>query len=253
MAHVSDTGMAMSNASLRNSLGNYYQNVKSRDQTTWILWQCLCSQFCYDHNLFPSKYTIYRSDWVYVNKARSSDVLTAIATSLGSCNCRYDLELCSECMGWDPHCWWHKHAYWQSLLFTGNQTRSHFSIFSPSWKHSWHNINIVIATSTQYSGYQNKVLRCFVNVPWYAHNSDIHQDLGVETVASIIARYPISHENRLQHHVNEEASASRLLNVQHLIRRLKRTKPFGFAKQFDNWGIQWENLAPHHVNVFVLN
>jgi hypothetical protein len=59
----------------------------------------------------------------------------------------------------------------------------------------------------------------------------IHRDLGVETVASIIARHAISHESRLQHHVNEEAS--RLLNVQHLIRRLKRNKPFESVKQLD--------------------
>jgi hypothetical protein len=80
--------------------------------------------------------------------------------------------------------------------------------------------------------YQNKVLRCLVNAPWYARNSDIHRDLGVETVASIIARHAISHKNHLQHHFNEEAS--RLLNEQHLIRRLKRTKPFELVKQFDN-------------------
>jgi phosphopantetheine adenylyltransferase len=51
-----------------------------------------------------------------------------------------------------------------------------------------------------------------------------HRDIGVETVASIIVRHAISRENRLQHYVNEDVS--RLLNVQHLIRRLKRTKPF---------------------------
>jgi hypothetical protein len=61
--------------------------------------------------------------------------------------------------------------------------------------------------------YQNKVLRCLVNAPWYARNSNIHRDLGVETVTSIIARHALSHENRPQHHVNVEAS--RLLNVQH--------------------------------------
>jgi hypothetical protein len=80
--------------------------------------------------------------------------------------------------------------------------------------------------------YQNKVLRYLVNAPWYARKSDIHRDLGAETVTSIIARHAISHENRLQHHVNEEKS--RLLNVQHLIRRFKRTKPFGLVKHFDN-------------------
>jgi hypothetical protein len=80
--------------------------------------------------------------------------------------------------------------------------------------------------------YQNKILRCLVNVPWYARLSNIHRDLGVETVASIIARHAISQENRLQHHVVEEAS--RRLNVQHLIRRHKRTKPFELVKQFWN-------------------
>jgi hypothetical protein len=80
--------------------------------------------------------------------------------------------------------------------------------------------------------YHNKVLRCLVNALWHARNSDIHRDPGVETVASIIARHTISHENRLQHDVNEEAS--KLLNVQHLIGRLKRTKPFELVKQFDN-------------------
>jgi hypothetical protein len=80
--------------------------------------------------------------------------------------------------------------------------------------------------------YQNKVSRCLVNALWFARNSDIHPDLDVETVASIIARHAILHENHLQHHINEEAS--RLLNVQHLIRRLERTKPFELVKQFDN-------------------
>jgi hypothetical protein len=79
--------------------------------------------------------------------------------------------------------------------------------------------------------YQNKVLRCLVNAPWYARNSDIRWDLGVETVASVTARHAILHENRLQHHVNEVASASRLLNVQHLMRRLKQTKPFELVRQ----------------------
>jgi hypothetical protein len=35
---------------------------------------------------------------VYVKKARGGGVLTAIATSLGSCCHRYDLELYSECV-----------------------------------------------------------------------------------------------------------------------------------------------------------
>jgi hypothetical protein len=76
--------------------------------------------------------------------------------------------------------------------------------------------------------YLSKVLRCLVNAPWYTRNSDIYRELGVETIASIIARHATSYENRLQHHVNEEAS-----NVKNLIRRLNRTKLFELVKQFD--------------------
>jgi hypothetical protein len=70
--------------------------------------------------------------------------------------------------------------------------------------------------------YENKVLKCIVNAPWYVRNSDLHRDLGIETVADI-AKIAKSHEKRLQHHINIEAS--RLFNVNN-ITRLKRKKPF---------------------------
>jgi hypothetical protein len=59
---------------------------------TWL------NDLCYDHNLFPNKYTVYWSDRPYINKARGGGVSTAITASLGSCSHRYDLELCSECV-----------------------------------------------------------------------------------------------------------------------------------------------------------
>jgi uncharacterized protein YeeX (DUF496 family) len=72
--------------------------------------------------------------------------------------------------------------------------------------------------------YQNKVLKCIVNTPWYIRNSDLHCDLGIETVTDIIAKFATSHKKRLQDHINIEAS--RLLNVNNITRRLKRKKPF---------------------------
>jgi uncharacterized protein YeeX (DUF496 family) len=72
--------------------------------------------------------------------------------------------------------------------------------------------------------YQNKVLKCIVNAPWYVRNIDLHRDLGIETVTDIIAKFATSHEKRLQDHINIEAS--RLLNVNYITRRLKRKKPF---------------------------
>jgi uncharacterized protein YeeX (DUF496 family) len=72
--------------------------------------------------------------------------------------------------------------------------------------------------------YQNEVLKCIVNAPWYVRSSDLHRDLGIETVTDIIAKFAKSNEKRLQDHINVEAS--RLLNVNNITRRLKRKKPF---------------------------
>jgi hypothetical protein len=72
--------------------------------------------------------------------------------------------------------------------------------------------------------YQNKVLKCIVSAPWYVRNSDLHRDLGTETVTDIIAKFANSHEQRLQDHNNIEVS--RLLTVNNITRRLKRKKPF---------------------------
>jgi hypothetical protein len=72
--------------------------------------------------------------------------------------------------------------------------------------------------------YQNNVLKCIVNAPWYVRNSDLHRDLGIETVTDIRAKFAKSHEKRLQDHINIEAS--RLLNVNNITRRLKWKKPF---------------------------
>jgi hypothetical protein len=72
--------------------------------------------------------------------------------------------------------------------------------------------------------YRNKALNCIVNAPWYVRNSDLDRDLGIETVTDIIAKFAKSHEERLQDHINIEAS--RLLNVNIITRRQKRKKPF---------------------------
>ena len=72
--------------------------------------------------------------------------------------------------------------------------------------------------------FQNGVLSGIVDAPWYAQNDNLHKDLDVETVDSIIKKYAQSHEQRLQQHINVQAV--QLLNNDGLVRRLKRTKPF---------------------------
>jgi hypothetical protein len=62
--------------------------------------------------------------------------------------------------------------------------------------------------------YQNKVLKCIVNAPWYVPNSDLHRDLRIEMVIDITIKFANSHEKILQNHINTEAS--RLLNMNNI-------------------------------------
>jgi hypothetical protein len=52
--------------------------------------------------------------------------------------------------------------------------------------------------------YQNIVLKCIVNAPWYVRNSDFHRDLGIETVTDIIAKFAQTSQ-REQYHQTTEA------------------------------------------------
>jgi hypothetical protein len=54
--------------------------------------------------------------------------------------------------------------------------------------------------------------------------SRFRDDIRIETVTDIIAKFVKSQEKRLQDHINIEAF--RLLNVNNITRRLKRKKPF---------------------------
>jgi hypothetical protein len=113
MVYFSDASMgrsAMPHANFGNCLGIYYQNVRGLRTKQLEFYDNLCASnfdiiylsetwlndLCYNHNLFPNRYTVYWSDRPYINKAHGGGILTAITASLGSCSCRYDLDLCSE-------------------------------------------------------------------------------------------------------------------------------------------------------------
>jgi hypothetical protein len=57
--------------------------------------------------------------------------------------------------------------------------------------------------------YQNKVLKCIVNAPWYVRNSDLHRDLGIETVTDIITKFAKSHEKRPRPHQHRSVQNSK--------------------------------------------
>jgi hypothetical protein len=118
MAYFSDASMgrsAISDENFGNYLEIYYQNVRGLRTKQLEFYDNVCAsnfdiiclsetwpnKIIYDHNLFPNRYTVYRSDQpytVYINKDRGGSVLTAITASLVSCSRRYGLELCSECV-----------------------------------------------------------------------------------------------------------------------------------------------------------
>ena len=112
-----------------------------------------------------------------------------------------------------------------SALSVYNKLMLYQQFFKPVWTYgiqlwgctSQNNRNII-------QRFQYRVLRGIVDAPWYIRNDNLHKDLDVETVDSVIKNYAQSHEQRLQRHINVEAL--QLLNNDGLVRRLKRTKPF---------------------------
>lgn len=112
----------------------------------------------------------------------------------------------------------------KSELSIYNKLLLYKQIIKPIWTYGiqlWgctkkSNINII-------QQFQNKVLRSIVNAPWYIRNDDLHRDLQVEHVTTVVQKFAESHKQRLLHHVNEEAV--QLLDTSGIVRRLKRLKP----------------------------
>jgi uncharacterized protein YeeX (DUF496 family) len=142
----------------------------------------------------------------------------------------------------DAKLWWKEHikkkrdelnikfmkTYWllgrNSQLSVHNKLTLYKQVIRPVWSYGIQLWGCATDSNIQViQRFQNKVLKCIVNAPWYLRNSD-HHDLGIETVTDIIAKFTKSHEKRFQDHINIEAS--RLLNVNNITKRLKRKKPF---------------------------
>jgi uncharacterized protein YeeX (DUF496 family) len=119
--------------------------------------------------------------------------------------------------------------YWllgrNSELSVHNKLTLYKQVIRPVWSYGIQLWDCASESNIQViQHYQNKVLKCIVKASRYVRNSDLHRDLGIETVTDIIAEFAKSHEKRLQDHINIEAS--RLIIVNNITRRLKRKKPF---------------------------
>lgn len=123
----------------------------------------------------------------------------------------------------------YRKMYWligrNSQLSIHNKLMLYKQVLKPVWTYG---IQLWGCTKTSHQQiiqrFQNKVLRGIVNSPWYTRNSDLHRDLGIDTVPCEIKKCAQKHEERLHHHPNIEAA--RLLHQKGIIRRLKRLKPF---------------------------
>ena len=118
--------------------------------------------------------------------------------------------------------------YWligrNSTLSTYNKLLIYKQVLKPIWTYgiqlwgcaSETNIDII-------QRFQNKALRTIVNAPWYVRNDDLHRDLQIDKVKTVIKQYAKSHSERLRLHINQEAS--NLLSRMNTERRLNRVLP----------------------------
>jgi hypothetical protein len=101
MAHTCDINTGSSarpHTHSGNCLDIYYQNVCSTDCDIICLTETWLNDQCYDHNLFPDYYTVFRLDRLSVNKTRGVGALIALSPRVRSHKRRYDLEFCDECV-----------------------------------------------------------------------------------------------------------------------------------------------------------
>jgi hypothetical protein len=75
-----------------------YENVHSTYCNIICLTETRFNYHCYDHNIFPDWYTVFRSDRSSVIKTRGVGVLIALSSRVRSHKRRYDLDSCDECV-----------------------------------------------------------------------------------------------------------------------------------------------------------
>jgi hypothetical protein len=102
-------------------------------------------------------------------------------------------------------------TYWllgrNSELSIHNKLTLYKQVISPIWSYGIQLLGCTSDSTIQViQPYQKKVLMCIVNASWYVRNSDLHRDLGIETVTDIITKFAKSDEKKLQNHINIEAS-----------------------------------------------
>jgi hypothetical protein len=108
--NINTGGSARSHTHPGNCFDVYYKNVRSLTAEQLELCENVCStdyniicltetwlnDLCYDHNLFPDCYIVFRSDRASANKTRGGGVLIALSSRVRSHKLRYNLEFCDK-------------------------------------------------------------------------------------------------------------------------------------------------------------
>lgn len=114
-----------------------------------------------------------------------------------------------------------------SRLSVENKLLVYKTVLKPVWSYGiqlWgsaaiSNVNIIQRV-------QNAILRAIGKAPWFIRISELHEHLGIPTVAEEIRTQAGSYRNRLCNHPNELAAQLTTPNFQ---RRLKRREPMELA------------------------
>lgn len=118
-----------------------------------------------------------------------------------------------------------KSLYWlmrrNSALSADNKLLIYKSVLKPIWTYGIQLWSVASKTNIAcLQRVQNAILREIVNGPWFVRNDEIHEHLGMPTVAEEIERYKKSHAARLAGHPNP--LAVHLLDATNNTKRLKR-------------------------------
>ncbi|CAB0020788.1 unnamed protein product, partial [Nesidiocoris tenuis] len=122
--------------------------------------------------------------------------------------------------------------YWligrQSTMTIGNKLLLYNQVLKPVWSYGAQLWGCTAPTNRQIiQRFQNSVQRCITDAPWCFQNDALHRELNVDSVDQVIKQRVSAHLTRLRDHLKEEAV--KLLDVEDLTRRLKRTKPHELA------------------------
>jgi hypothetical protein len=106
-------GYAMSNTSidifyhnvrgLRTKFTELFDNVILFGNNIFCLTETWLNDQCYDQNLFPDGFVVFRSDRIHATKKRGGGVLIAVSPELNACKRRHDLQFFDECLGRISH------------------------------------------------------------------------------------------------------------------------------------------------------